>query len=214
MMMKNKLSRITASVLSAVLAVLCVVSYVPVKANAATLAQQKSEYSKKIAAAESELAQMRKEKASQDAIAQKLQSQLSVLSSQISVIQSQQDEIDRNVEALTGQINTLTEEIEQTEKELEQKNENIDETVDTFCVRMRSNYMSSPTSILDILLKSEDLSSMLNQIELMKRVTDNDQKLVDLLNKEIEEAKALKAQLTQDKEDAEIKKNELGAKKI
>ena len=48
-----------------------------------------------IPAAESELAQMRKEKASQDAIAKKLQSQLAVLSSQISVIQSQQDEIDR-----------------------------------------------------------------------------------------------------------------------
>ena len=43
---------------------------------------------------------------------------------------------------------------------------------------------------------------MLNRIEMFKRVTDNDQKIVTQLEEEIESAEKLKTQLTDKKEKA------------
>ncbi|MCQ2479116.1 MAG: peptidoglycan DD-metalloendopeptidase family protein [Clostridia bacterium] len=186
----------------------------PIRSYAATLEQQKAAYNSKIQSAESEIAKLRAEKAPQQAIANKLQSQLADLTSQSYVIQRQRDEVDRKVTSLTAEINDLSKQITKTEKNLMDMNDSIDQTVDVFCQRLRANYMNGPTSYLDVLLNSKDLSSMLNQLELMKRVTDSDQKIVNKLNSDIDKAEKLKIKLKNDKSDAELKKTELGTKKI
>lgn len=183
-------------------------------ASAATLAQQKANINAKISAAQKEIEKLEKEKASQKAIANKLQSQLADLTSKVYVIQQQQNNIDTRVNSLTSEIKSLGNQIDKTEENLETMNNNISQTVDLFCERMRANYMSGSTSLLEIFLESGDLSSLLNRLEMFKRVTDNDQELVDKLNDEITEAESLKAELSEKKENAEIKKTELSAKKI
>ena len=173
--------RFTSFVLALVLFCSCVMAVAPVKSRAATLAEQKAAYNTKIQSAEAEIARLRKEKAPQQAIANQLQAQLNNLTNQSYVIQQQRDDIDRKVTSLTAEIQKLSTQITETEEDLVEMNNNIDETVDTFCQRLRANYMNGPTSYLDVLLNSKDMSSMLNQIELMKRVTDSDQQLVESL---------------------------------
>ena len=209
----NKISRLVSLLISLAMIFTSIFALSPT-ASAATLAQQKANINSKISAAQKEIDQLEKEKASQKAIANKLQSQLSDLTSKVYVIQQQQDNIDTRVSSLTGEIKSLGNQIDETEKNLETMNNNISETVDLFCERMRANYMSGSASLLEIFLESGDLSSLLNRLEMFKRVTDNDQELVDKLNDEITEAESLKADLSEKKENAEIKKTELSAKKI
>ena len=206
--------RVISLALAAAIFCSCALYLTPVKSSAATLAEQKAAYNSKIQNAEAQIAKLREEKAPKQAIANQLEAQLNDLTAQSYVIQCQRDDIDKQVTSLTADIKSLSEQIEETEINLAKMNENIDVTVDAFCQRLRANYMSGPTSYLDVLLKSKDMSSMLNQIELMKRVTDSDQKLVDKLNSDIDKAEALKDKLGVDKRDAENKKTELCAKKV
>ncbi len=213
-MKKTHLKRFASLLFSLVIVSLSFISTGPIRSRAATLEQQKAANNAKIQNAEAEIARLKKEKASEQAVADKLQAQLENLTSQASVIQTQRDGVDREVNALTAQIEKLRTQIEQTEDKLVEMNDEIDNTVEVFCRRLRANYMSGPTSFLDVLLNSKDISSMLNQFELMKRVTDSDQALVDKLKNDIEEAEKLKVKLNEDKEASEVKKTELSAKKV
>ena len=207
-------TRIFSFIFAVIMAFSCVSAYAPVKAEAASLAQQKQNIENKIKQSEKELAKLRAEKASEAAIAKKLEAQLADLTSKVSVIQYQKDGIDTQVNNLNSQIATLTTQIAETEDELVEMNESIDKTVELFCQRMRANYMSGSSSFFEIFLQTGDISSLLNRLEMFKRVTDNDQKLVTQLEGEIATAEELKTQLSEKKESSEIKKTELTAKKV
>ncbi len=213
-MKMTSIKRITSLVLALILACSCIISITPVKSQAATLSQQKEAYNARIRNAEAEIAALKQKKADQQQIANKLEAQLNDLTNQAYVIQQQRDDVTNEVASLTDQIKELTNQIAETEENLVEMNESINNTVDVFCQRLRANYMSGPTSYLDVLLNSKDISSMLNQLELMKRVTDSDQKLVDKLNADIDAAEKLKVQLKDSKTSAETKKTELNAKKV
>ncbi len=207
-------TKILSLIFAFVLAFSSVTTFVPVKAEAASLSQQKANIENKIKQSEKELEKLKAEKASQAVIASKLEGQLADLTSKVSVIQSEKDNIDTQVTNLTDEIADLSEQIVQTESDLVTMNDNIDATVELFCKRMRANYMSGSSSFFEIFLQSGDISSLLNRLEMFKRVTDNDQKLVTQLEDEISKAEDLKTQLTEKKESSEIKKTELTAKKV
>ncbi len=210
----NKLSKALSAVFAVMFAFSSVLIAAPVKAEAATLAQQKADIDAKIKASEEKIAQLKADKAQQAKVAAEYESQLADLTSKVSIIQSQKDNIDSQVSTLNKNISTLTTQIEDTEAELVEKTEEISATVDVFCDRLRANYMSGSTSFFEIFLQSGDISSLLNRLEMFKRVTDNDQKIVTQLEDDIEAAEKLKVDLTQKREDAEIKKTELSAKKV
>ncbi len=210
----NKLIRVLSAIFALVFVFSSVSVVAPIKAEAASLAQQKADIDAKIKASEKKIAQLKADKAQQAKVAAEYESQLASLTSKVSVIQSQKDNIDSQVSTLTKNISTLTTQIEETEAELVEKNESINETVDVFCDRLRANYMSGSTSFFEIFLQSGDISSVLNRIEMFKRVTDNDQKIVTQLEDDIEAAEKLKTDLTKKREDSEIKKTELSAKKV
>lgn len=213
-MKKTVCKRLVSLMLALVMVSAYFLSTGPIRSRAATLEQQKANNNSKIQAAENEIARLKEQRADEQAIADKIQAQLDNLTAQAFVIQSQCDDIDKQVNTLTEEIEDLGIQIEETEDSLVEMNDEIDATVDVFCRRMRANYMSGPTSYLDVLLNSKDISSMLNQLELMKRVTDSDQALVDKLNSDIEVAEKLKVKLNEDKESSEKKKTELSAEKV
>ncbi len=214
MTIRNNFKRILSLAFAFAVFFSYILASTPVKPLAVTLQEQKQQYASKISSAESEINQLKKEKADKQQIANKLQLQLQDLTNQAYIIQTQRDNVDKEVSSLTSQIKSLSTQIKDTEQKVEDMDTQIEDTVDIFCERMRANYMAGPTSYLDVLMNSKDLSSMLNQIELMKRVTDNDQQLVNKLNSEIEKAEKLKVDLGKQKDDAEKKKTELSNKKV
>lgn len=210
---QSKLLRIISLAVSLTLVFTSVFVCAPVQAGAASLSEQKASIEAKIAQKEAELKKLKEGKAEQSAIAAELQSQLADLTKKVSVIQYQQDDIDKNITSLNNDISSLSKQITETEQSLVDMNESIDKTVELFCQRLRANYVSGSSSLLQVFLESGDIASLLNRIEMFKRVTDNDQKLVTKLQNDIETAENLKKELTEKKEASEIKKTELSAKK-
>ena len=73
--------------------------------------------------------------------------------------------------------------------------------------------MAGSSSLIEILLESDCISSLLLRIQLLASVTENDNKLISKLEKQIEELNAAKAELDKDKKALEEKRSLLVEKK-
>lgn len=119
------------------------------------------------------------------------------LDAQIDVTQDQ-------INLLNRQITAINEELAKTEKSISDKSAELEKTYDQFEQRMRAMYMSSDPSMLSILLESKGIGDFLSRVEMVKRVSQHDQELIDSLNKQ-------KTALEQEKSKAQQEKKELEA---
>ncbi|MBQ9920078.1 MAG: hypothetical protein IJO49_04560, partial [Clostridia bacterium] len=136
---------------SFVLAASLICSSVYVPASAASTTQMKNEISDleaKSAKLEKEIAQLKKNKAEQNAIKKKLDEQIAVTQEKIS--------------ACTRLINSYKADIKKSEEEIAKKQAEIDDVKYLFRQRMRSIYMSGSTNNdLLVLLDAESFSDYL-----------------------------------------------------
>lgn len=131
--------------------------------------------------------------------------------------QNQAATIKNNINYLNSQINTLWAEIlltqshiEQTELQIESLKAGIDQKEEEI-LRQKANLAgiiriineNDQEETLQILLKNENFSEFLNQIEYIEILQNEIQKELDVI-------KTLKIKLEQDKEEQEIKKTDLG----
>lgn len=196
----NKPSKLLALALSLSIAVVSTAAYTP-KANAESLSSLKSqqtEIKSKISASEEKLEKLKSEKNAQEKVVNELNAQLSNLSDEYNNVKAQKNVVD-------GEIAETQDKIQKLIDDIAQKDAEIAETVELFCQRLRANYISGNTTTLEMLTSSDSIPDFLNRLELLKRVTNNDQALVDKLNDEI-------AQLEKDKQELEESKKVLEAK--
>lgn len=189
-------------------------SYSP-KAEAKTLSSLKNEQSgiqDKIDASEEKVKELESQQATQEDIISTLNEQLSDLNDMLESVGDQKDIINSDIEATQKKITELNNEIAELDAQIAQKDKEIDETIELFCERMKANYMAGETSILEIFTSSSDLSSFLNRLEMFKRVTENDQGLVDTLNKEIASIEKMKSDLNEKKASLQEEKTQLETK--
>lgn len=185
------------------------------KSQAKTLSSLRDEYSDiedKIAESERQVEELESQKADQMKIVSALNVQLSRLNKERENIIAQKDLISADVSAAEDKITALNKEIAELDAKIAQKDKEIENTVKLFCDRMRANYMAGETSVLEIFTTSSDLSSFLNRLEMFKRVTENDQDLVNKLNKEIAEIEKMQKELENKKSSLEKEKAELETK--
>lgn len=167
-----------------------------------SLKDRQSEIQAKIDDSEEKLEALKEEMDAKEKIVNELNIQLSNLSDEYENVQAQKNSVDKEIDETEQKIESLNAEITQKDAE-------IDQTIELFCHRMRANYISGGTSTLEILTNSSSLSVFLNRLELLKRVTEGDQQLVDVLNKEIEELNESKSELETEKQKLVVKQNEL-----
>ncbi len=211
----KKMNKAVALFLSAALVFVSFVSYAP-KAEAKTLSSLKDEYSEiedKVAESERKIRELESQKASQTEIVSALNVQLSKLSQELENIQGQKDLISADIDSTQAKISELNSEIAELDAKIAEKDKEINDTVKLFCNRMRANYMAGETSILEIFTSSSDMSSFLNRLEMFKRVTENDQELVNKLNKEIAEIEKMQKELEDKKSVLQKEKAQLEAKR-
>ncbi len=186
----------------------------PVKAK--TLADLRGEYSDiqdKVSESEEKVKELESQKADQTKIVSALNIQLQKLNEQRENITAQKNVIIDDIAETEKKITALNEEIARLDKEIAQKDKEIDDTIELFCDRMRANYMAGETSVLEIFTASSDMSSFLNRLEMFKRVTENDQNLVDKLHEEIEAIEKMQKELEEKKATLQKEKTELEAKR-
>ena len=167
-----------------------------------SLKEKQSEIQDKIDANEEELKKLEKEKNSKEKIVSELNKQLSNLSDEYEVVRQQKSGVEALILETESKIKGL-------EAEIAQKEAEIDETVELFSERMRANYMAGETTTLSLLSSASSVSVFLNRVEMLKRVTESDQNLVDTLNKDIEEIEADKQALEEEKQTLVVRENQL-----
>ncbi|MBR3588472.1 MAG: peptidoglycan DD-metalloendopeptidase family protein [Clostridia bacterium] len=147
-----------------------------------------------------------------------LYAQIEAIQKEIDIYQVKINELNGEVEKINKQIEAKNEEIAEIEVQMADKKEEIKEIKEMLAVRMRASYMSGSGSSLKLLLSADNLASYLTTSEMLKRIADNDDKIIKSLIKTMEDLLKLqedlekqKEELAKEKEALEVKKKELEA---
>ena len=167
----------------------------------------------KVKDSEAKIKELEKQQAKQEEIIAELNNQIAKLNDQLDNVHGQQKIINSDIRKTESKIAALDEEIKELDAEILQKDEEIEETISIFCECIRANYMAGETSVLEMFTASSSVSGFLNRLELFRRVTLNDQALVDKLYKEIAEIEEMQKKLQEKKASVEAEKAELEVKR-
>ena len=216
--MKNKrntwLRRAAAFVLCA--ALVLVTGVFPTRVQAKSLDDLKKDYNeleKEIEANQKKLENIQNQQASNAEKMKLLSSQAEAISSQLDVLNSQLSVLNADIADYDREISALDKKIADAQSKIDKIDADISATQEKISERLRATYMAGSSSWIEILLESDSISSLLLRIQLLASVTENDNKLISKLEKQIEELNAAKAELDKDKKALEEKRSLLVEKK-
>lgn len=216
--MKNKrntwLKRAAAFVLCA--ALVLVTGVFPTRVQAKSLDDLKKDYNeleKEIEANQKKLENIQNQQASNAEKMKLLSSQAEAISSQLDVLNSQLSVLNADIADYDREISALDKKIADAQSKIDKIDADISATQEKISERLRATYMAGSSSWIEILLESDGISSLLLRIQLLASVTENDNKLISKLEKQIEELNAAKAELDKDKKALEEKRSLLVEKK-
>ena len=215
MKQSNILVRVISALLCMTIVFIGMGGFAP-ETHAKSLSALKNEQSAikdKIKESDAKVKELEKQQAAQEKIINELNSMINQLNNQLNNVNSQQAFVNSEIAETQSKIAQLDEEIRQLDIQIAQKDQEIKETIDVFCERMRANYMAGETSVLELFTASSSLSNFFNRLELFRRVTTNDQALVDELNEEIAEIEQMQKDLEEKKKGVEAEKARLEVKK-
>lgn len=181
--------------------------------NLTSLKNEQAELKDKVKESEEKIKELESQQAKQEEIINELNNQINQLNSQLRNVNTQQEIINDDISATQKKIDELDRKIADLDVQIAQKDVEIEETVELYCERLRANYIAGETSVLELFTASSSLSNFFNRLELFKRVTANDQKLVEKLNEEIKEIEKMQQDLRDSKAKVEEEKKTLEARR-
>lgn len=110
-------------------------------------------------------------------------------------------------------INELDKKIQSKTKKINQLNKDIEDRTNTLRKRIKTIYMSGDVSSLEIILGAKDFSDFLDKVELVRNVSNYDEKLINDIESDMDAVKAEKKELQSDKKDQEKEKKNLQVKR-
>lgn len=165
--------------------------------------QQKAAIEQKIKEATNKLDQLESEKASTKEYLDALNEKIDYLQKELHYVSDEVAQDKTKVKSLEQRYAENEKEISQTEKDIQELSVKIDEDSKAFdenyklyCQRARAMYVSGDTSVLSILLTSEDISQFFTRLEMLRRVSKQDGTLLENIDKEIENITVSKAEIT------------------
>ena len=135
-----------------------------------------------------------------------LQVEIDLYQEKINALNVEVDKINEKIDAKNLEIQGVQEKIHI--KELETK-----EVRDQLGVRLKAVYMSGSGSTLELLLSADDLSSYLMTSEMLKRISENDRKIIESLIAKINEILPLQNELKAQKKELDGEKAKLVEKR-
>lgn len=96
------------------------------------------------------------------------------LKKQISAAEKQMDLLEEEIDRLSGELDGLNSDITTLESE-------IAVNLETFRKRLRAIYMSGTANELELLLSAENYLDLLTRAEILRRISEHDNKLIDSL---------------------------------
>ncbi|MDD2556338.1 MAG: peptidoglycan DD-metalloendopeptidase family protein, partial [Syntrophaceticus sp.] len=126
-------------------------------------------------------------------------------------IVDQLDEIDQDIfktstdlERIDRELSALQVSIDELEPQLQEKEEALQERTDAYHQRLRNIYMQGNISYLEVLLDSTSMSDFLMRFDLLKKITDQDTKMVKELTEERDIVSRLKRELEEKREEVGV----------
>lgn len=120
---------------------------------------------------------------------------------------------EENIRNILAQIDALDNQIAELERSITYQQKDIDNGMESFKNRLRALYMSGGNNYAAVLAGSSDFYDLLARVELVERVAERDDNMIDELNNKLDALEATKAQVEQNKADAEAIKAELEVQK-
>ncbi len=178
--------------------------------------QQKAALEQKIKEAQNKIDELESESAD-------TKEYLDALNEKINYLQKEMDYVSDEVEQDKSKVKTLELTYKENEKEISQAQKDIenltvqlekdskafDKNYELYCQRIRAIYISGDTSVLSILLMSDDISQFLTRLEMIRRVSKQDGMLLENIDEEIESITASKAEITEKQQALRDKQKEL-----
>lgn len=128
---------------------------------------------------------------------------------QILTVQDTIDTLDTAIRQAEDEIYELEESIQRKEMQISEKKKQIDKGVVEFNQRLRSMYIAGSDSYSEIIIGATDFYDMLMKIELVKRVAEHDDTLIDNLIALKNQYEADEAELTEAKNELEERRSAL-----
>lgn len=155
--------------------------WMPFQATAADLTSLKQQY----AALQQQQQQLQTQLQDQNSQVQTEQARQNAIGSEVALTQKQ-------LAVLQSQVDSTNTQISNKEKEIAAAQQQIDQDYTLLKQRLRAMYVSGDDSFLIVLLNSNGVSDFLNRVEIVKAVSDHDNRIID-------ELRAEQAQLDADK---------------
>ena len=132
---------------------------------------------------------------------------------QIDTVQETILTLTNSINALNTKIQSLEKSIQKKEKQVETKKNEIDNGIVDFKQRIRAMYINGNDTYSDILIGATDFYDMLMKIELVKKVAEHDDKMIDNLIALKGQYETEKKELEKDKSELETNKKDLESQK-
>lgn len=127
------------------------------------------------------------------------------ISKQIDVVEKTIQKYDDKINQYQKEIDELNKNISKSEKNIAQKETEIEKGIEDFKKRIRIMYVAGSSSYTDILIGADDFYDMLMKIELVKKVADHDNSMIDNLVELKKQYEAEKKTLEENKKQLEEK---------
>lgn len=184
------------------------------------LQRQYEELEKKIKENSTKLEDIQSDMNSQHKTIDLLDNQISDINTQIQLINDRIAVIQKDINSINSKIKEIDDEIASIKAQIKAANESMkkleaekEKTINQLLERMRASYMAGSMSEIEILFSSSDFSTFFTRTELLKRLSEHDNKLVKRLEKEVKEIKELTDKLEGSKTELDHKKTELDVEK-
>ncbi len=142
-----------------------------------------------------------------------VQEQIDVLDEKIGALQVKIDELNVNIDKLATEIAEHDAKIEELQGKITESKTELDETFEQLKARLRASYISGSSSMLELLLTSDNVSTFLIRAEYIKRSSEKDQKLMNTLEDQIDELKTLENEEKEQRQEVADKKAVFDAEK-
>ncbi len=218
--MKNKMMKIISAILTSVL---LLNSYFCIIANASSKSQleaQKSKIESEIKENQKKINAMKGDISKQAEYVNALYDNIDSLQKYIDVYTNKIDAQNAEIKKTNDKIESINKKIAKTEKEISDNKDKMKKTQDeiveikkALAKRLRATYIAGNASTLELLLSAEDMSSYLTTAEMLKRIADNDDKIVKSLVAKIQECLKLEEELKKQTEALNADKKSLNEEK-
>ena len=158
-------------------------------AHAATVAELEDEVKKiesEIKSNKQKLQEFADKKESQQAYLDTLQKQIDAVEKKADTLDKQINALDKEIvsydnqlKQLSNEINVLEDEVKLANRQIKETSRAIDDSKESLRQKLRSSYITGSETTLKILMGADSLASFLTRLEMMRRISESEKKVID-----------------------------------